>query len=168
MSQKYPDKLYQSIDAGTFQQKTIFDGVKGKTETMGQAVELNEEQLENLKGNAIDAILDYSKYGYTTELSSLEKINGKDVYKVTLTSASGKKSYNYYSVESGLLVRSVNELSTPQGNVTQTTDMDDYREVNGLKYPFKILQSFGPQSIDLTVESVEVNTGLADDLFEVK
>ena len=168
MSQKYPDKLYQSIDAGTFQQKTIFDGTKGKTETMGQAVQLNEDQLENLKGNAIDAMLDYSKYGYTTELSSLETINGKDVYKVTLTSASGKKSYNYYSVETGLMIRSVNELSTPQGNVTQTTDMDDYKEVDGIKYPFKISQSFGPQSIDLTVQSVEINTGLPDDLFEVK
>jgi len=168
MSQKYPAKLYQSIDAGVFQQKTIFNGEKGKTESMGQVIELNTDQVEELKSNAMDAILDYSKYGYTTELTSLETINGKDAYKVTLTSASGKKSTQYYSVETGFLVRSISQVSTPQGSVMQTTDMDDYREVQGLKYPFKISQSFGPQSIDLTVSSIEVNIGLDDALFEVK
>ncbi len=168
ISQKYPNKLNQSIDAGAFQQKTIFDGEKGKTEAMGQTTELNEDQVEEMKSNAIDAALDYAKYGFTSELTSLETINGKDAYKVTLTSKVGKKSFQYYSVETGLLIRSISDVSTPQGKVTQTMDMADYREVQGVKYPFKLSQSFGPQTIELTVTSIEVNTGLADELFIAK
>ncbi|MEG8948033.1 insulinase family protein [Rosettibacter firmus] len=168
ISQKYPDKLLQVIDAGVFQQKTVFDGEKGKVEVMGQVQDLNNEQIENLKGQAIDAVLDYSKYGIKPELVAIETINGKDAYKVTLTSSSGNKTIQYYDVESGYLIRIVSNVTTPQGTFTQTMDMSDYREVNGIKYPFKYIQSFGPQSIELTVLSVEMNTGLPDSLFEVK
>jgi len=168
MSQKYPNKLYQLVDAGVFQQKTVFDGVKGKGEAMGQVQMIEGDQLETLQSNAIDAILDYSKYGFKTELSGAETINGKETYRVTLISKSGKKSTHYYDAETGYLVRSVNQLSTPQGEFTQTMDMDDYREVDGLKYPYKLNQSFGPQAIELNVTSIEINTGLSDDLFKVE
>ncbi len=168
ISQKYPNKLMQLIDAGVFQQKTIFDGEKGKVEVMGQSQELNSEQVESLKEQALDAPLDYAKYGLKPELAGIESINGKDAYKVVLTSSSGKKTTQYYDVESGLLIRTISNVTTPQGSFMQTMDLSDYKEVQGLKYPFKFVQSFGPQSIELNVSSVEVNTNLPDSLFEVK
>jgi len=168
ISQKYPNKLMQVIDAGVFQQKTIFDGEKGRIEVMGQSQDLNDEQVESLKEQAIDAPLDYSKYGLKPELVGIESINGKDAYKVILTSSSGKKTTQYYDVESGLLVRTISNVTTPQGSFAQTMDLSDYRDVQGLKYPFKYVQSFGPQSIELNVSSIEVNTNLPDSLFEVK
>lgn len=168
ISQKYPNKLMQLIDAGVFQQKTIFDGEKGKVEVMGQVQELSGEQLESLKEQAIDAPLDYLKYGLKPELVGIESVNGKDAYKIVLTSSSGKKTTQYYDVETGLLVRTVSNVTTPQGSFAQTMDVSDYREVQGLKYPFKYVQSFGPQSIELNVSSIEINTNLPDSLFEVK
>ncbi|MCX7798688.1 MAG: insulinase family protein [Melioribacter sp.] len=168
LSQKYPNKLMQFIDAGIFQQKTIFNGEKGIVESMGQTQEITGEQLSALKSQAIDAILDYSKYGIKPELIGIENINGKDAYKVILTSTEGHKATNYYDVETGLLIRTVSNVTTPQGSFSQTMDMSDYREVQGIKYPFKYIQSFGPQSIELTVTSIEVNTGLPDSLFELK
>jgi zinc protease len=167
--QKYPNKLFQTIDiGGMYKMKTTFDGEKGKADQMEQVQDLAGDQLEEMKGSGMDAMLDYSKYGFKTELSSMENINGKEAYKITLTSATGKKSTQYYSVETGFLIRSVSQISSPQGTVTQTTDMDDYRDVQGMKYPFKLSQNFGPQTIDLTVSSIETNTGLSDALFEVK
>lgn len=167
--QKYPNKLFQTIDiGGMYKMKTTFDGEKGKADQMGQVQDLAGDQLDEMKGSGMDAMLDYSKYGYKTELSSMENINGKEAYKVTLTSAMGKKSMQYYSVETGFLIRSVSQISSPQGTVTQTTDMDDYRDVQGMKYPFKLSQNFGPQTIDLSVSSIEINTGLNDVLFEIK
>ncbi len=170
ISQKYPNKIYQNVDVGPgmFKMKTIFDGEKGKMEQMGQVQEITGDALDELKGNAMDAMLDYSKYGYKPELAAIENINGKDAYKVVLTSASGKKSTQYYSVETGFMIRTISQISTPQGDATQTTDMDDYQDVQGMKYPFKITQSFGPQAIDLNVTSIEINTNLSDALFEVK
>ncbi|MGK9476806.1 insulinase family protein [Melioribacter sp. OK-6-Me] len=166
--QKYPNKLYQEVDAGVFKQKTVFDGNKGYVEVMGQKQDLQGDQLESLKNEALDAVLDYSKYGITPELTGMENINGKDAYRVVLTSAGGKKTTQYFDPETWLLIRSITSISTPQGSFTQTTDMSDYKEVNGVKYPFKYIQSFGPQSIELNVSTIEINTGLPDSLFEVK
>jgi predicted Zn-dependent peptidase len=166
--QKYPNKLYQEVDAGVFKQKTVFDGEKGYVEAMGQKQELQGDQLESLKNEALDAMLDYSKYGITPELTGMENINGKDAYRIVLTSAGGKKTTQYYDPDTWLLIRSVSSISTPQGSFTQTMDMSDYKEVNGVKYPFKYVQSFGPQSIELNVSAIEINTGLPDSLFEVK
>lgn len=166
--QKYPNKLHQEVDAGVFKQKTVFDGEKGYVEAMGQKQELQGDQLESLKNEALDAVLDYSKYGITPELTGMENINGKDAYRVVLTSAGGKKTTQYYDPDTWLLIRSVSTISTPQGSFTQTMDMSDYKEVDGVKYPFKYIQSFGPQSIELNVNTIEINTGLPDSLFEVK
>ena len=44
----------------------------------------------------------------------------------------------------------------------------DYRDVKGKLYPFKTHQSFGPQSFDLEIKSVEINTKISPDTFNVE
>lgn len=168
MYQKEPGKLYQLLDAGVFQQKTVFDGSKGYTEGMGQRTDFAGEQLEDMKENSLHNMLNYDERGVKYELTGMENINGKDAYKITFTASSGKKSIAYYAVDSGFLLRTSSSVATPQGTINQTTDMDDYRDVQGVKYPFKLTQNMGPQSIEFIVTSYEVNTGLQDSLFEVK
>ena len=46
--------------------------------------------------------------------------------------------------------------------------MGDYREFNGVKFPFEITQSAGPQSFKFKGISVEVNKGISDDAFKVE
>lgn len=168
INQKEPNKLYQLLDAGVFQQKTVFDGEKGYTEGMGQRNDFAGEQLEDMKDNSLHSMLTYDERGVKYELTGMETINGKDAYKISFTQPNGKKSTAYYSVETGYLLRTASSVSTEQGTFNQVVDMDDYREVKGVKYPFKMTQSFGPQTIELIVSSIEVNTGLPDSLFEVK
>ena len=168
MKQKEPNKLYQVLDAGVFQQKTVFDGMKGYSEGMGQRNDFSDEQIEDFKDNSLHSMLTYDERGVKYELTGMENINGKDAYKITFTTPNGKKSFAYYSVDSGLLIRTASSVSTAQGTFNQTTDMDDYREVQGVKYPFKLNQNMGPQSIELTVTSYEINTGILDSVFEVK
>jgi predicted Zn-dependent peptidase len=166
---KEPDKLYTFIDAGAFQQKTIFDGVKGKISAMGQDRDMSGDMIESVKLQAnMHAALDYSKAGIKTELTAVETINNNDAYRVTLTLPSGNKITQYYDIKSGLMVRQVSAISTPQGTFDQTMDFDDYRELNGLKYAYKLTQSTGPQTIELNTTSIEVNTNPSDSLFEVK
>lgn len=169
MSKKLPNKFYQLVDFGVGQQKLIFDGTKGKSIAMGQEKELTGEQLESIKTQAeMNPVLDYAKYGIKPELVGMETINNKDAYKVVLTTPTGKKSTQYFDADSGLLVRSVTTADTPQGSFTSTIDFSDYKDVNGLKFPYKWVQSTPMGSIELTTASVEINTGLSDELFEVK
>jgi len=166
---KEPNKLYSFVDAGVFQQKTVFDGVKGKVTAMGQDKEITGDMLETTKLQAnLHAYLDYAKAGIKTELTALETINNNDAYKIILTLPSGIKMTQYYDVKSGLMVRQMSVLSTPQGSFNQTMDFDDYRDLNGLKYPYKLTQITGQGTIELKTTSIEVNTNPSDSLFEVK
>ncbi len=167
--QKEPNKLYQVLDAGVFKQETIFNGEKGKITGMGQMTEMSPEQVEKMKAeSSLHWFLDLDKMGVKKDLAGMETINGKNAYKITFTMPDGGKIVRDFDAESGYLLREVNTMDTPQGSFTQTLDFGDYRDVQGVKYPFKLTQNVGPNTIDLTVNSIEINTGLKDDLFEVK
>ena len=163
-SQKAPNKMHQLVDFGVGQQIMVFDGEKGKISAMGQEQTMPAEQIEQMKLGSLYAMLEYAERGVKTELAGMETINNKDAYRVTLTYPSGKKGTNYYDVTTGLLIRQIAE----QGGGVQTVDFDDYREVQGVKYAYKMSVGTPNGTIDLITSSVEVNTGLADSLFEVK
>jgi zinc protease len=169
MSQKVPNKLFQELDISVGKQTTVFDGEKGKIEGMGQVQVLEGEKLEELKHQAsMHSFLYYSENKVQLELAGIENLNGKDAYKVVTTIVKGKKTTHYYDKESALKIREVSNLTTPQGSFTQIIDMDDYREVEGIKYPFKLTQTMGAESLGLEVVSIKINTGLDDSIFEVK
>jgi outer membrane lipoprotein-sorting protein len=58
-------------------------------------------------------------------------------------------------------------MQTQMGLIEQVITFNSYTDVDGIKYPFKLTQSFGPQSVEMTVSSVKVNKGLTDDLFVI-
>ncbi|MCF7859596.1 MAG: insulinase family protein [Candidatus Cloacimonetes bacterium] len=168
ISQKVPNMYYFNLDAGVMKQEQKFDGERAVVTGMGGS-ELEGEQLEAMKIESImHSYLDYSKYGITPELVSMEAIDGKDAYKVVLNLPTGKTKTEYYDAETGYKVREVSVAESPQGTFTSTVDYSDYKEVEGVMYPHKISQQMGPQNIEMEVISVEVNTGLSDELFKVK
>ncbi len=166
--QKAPNKLYQELDFSVGSQKTVFDGEKGKIEGMGQLQELSGEKLEELKLQAkLHPFLHYKEQGYKLELKGIEEIDGKECYKLVITSPIGKKQTDYYEKETGLKVREISSVSTPQGSFTQTINLENYKEKDGIKYPSKIVQDMGVQKIALDVTDVEFNTRLGDSIFKV-
>ncbi|GBD90621.1 hypothetical protein BMS3Abin04_01338 [bacterium BMS3Abin04] len=112
--------------------------------------------------------LEYKKYNITATLSGMEKVNGKDAIKVTFKAPTGKTWIEYFDKDSGLKVKQQSTISLPQGSFTQVIEYKDYKDVNGVKYPFKLIQSMGPQKIEMDVESIKVNTGINDNLFKIK
>jgi len=127
------------------------------------------EELEKMKLEAQPhAELRYAELGYKLKLIGIDKINNKDAYKVEITDPKGEIEFTWYDVESGLAVKKEATQDTPQGQVTSTTLMSDYREVNGVKFPYKIYQEVGPQIMDLTVTLIEINGKIDPKEFEVK
>ncbi len=163
-SQKAPNRFYQLVDFGVGRQTTVFDGEKGKSSAMGQELNMTPDQIEQMKFGTLYSMLEYAKNNIKTELAGMETINNKDAYRVTFTYPSGKKATNYYDVNSGLIVRTIAEGA----GATQTIDFDDYRDVQGIKYAFKMSVGTPNGTIDLITSSVEVNTNPNDTLFEVK
>lgn len=166
--QKAPDKFVQKLESNIFNQTTIYNGSKGKRIQMGQEFSLEGKDLEDVKLQAVlNPYLDYGKLGIKTELKGIETIDGKDNYKVLLTLPDGETWTHYFDTKTGLLTRFTTTVNSPQGSFTQAINYSDYREVDGIKYPFKVFQQTGPRSIELSVDSIEVNKGIDDKEFKV-
>jgi zinc protease len=166
---KAPNMYLQTLDAGTMKQKTVYDGTVGKVAAMGKEQILEGDFLENMKMEAtLNLFLDYSGAGIIAKLAGTEKVEGEDVYVVSLTLPNKDVWTHYFSKASGLLVKESKSLKLPQGVMTQNSSYSEYKEVDGIKFPFKISQSVGPQSMELLVTSLKTNTGLEDSFFSTK
>ncbi|MCW8804708.1 MAG: hypothetical protein OQK57_09935 [Ignavibacteriaceae bacterium] len=168
IKQKYPDKLFQELQAGEVKQLLYYKSGRGMILIGNEKTEIENKELERLKVDAImQFLLDPESYGIKTEVLPNEMVDSVDCYKIKLVLPSGIRWFQYYSVETDLKVKESKEIQTKQGLFEQETYFSGYREVSGLKFPFTIKQYFGLQEIDLTVTSIEINTGLVDSIFEM-
>ena len=93
------------------------------------------------------------------ELISINSIDFKDAYKVKITEGE-KVSYRYYSIDSGLLLSE--EQQDDSNNIT-SENYGDYRDVNGIKFPFNI--NTPSQKIELNITEILINEELKDSDF---
>lgn len=164
--QKSPNKFLQELNFAGQEMKTLFDGEKGYSIMGPNSQELQPEQLDLLKAESnLDFFINLKQYNVKTKIAGLEKINDKDAYKIEFTFPSGATTIMYFDKETGFKVRDMRSLNTPQGTMNITTDYDNYQEVKGVKYPFKLKQDLGIARFDMSVSDLNVNTGLSDDLF---
>ncbi len=168
IKQKAPNKMREEIKAGGMDQTVIFDGEKGVMNAADQNVNVTGKELEQLKiESSMGLFLDPDSYGIKLSYEGTEKVNDKDAYKIKMTLPSGIRWISFYDVESGLKIKELKETQTQMGLIEQTVSYENYTDVDGVKYPFKLTQSYGPQSLEMTVSSVKVNKGLSDDNFVI-
>lgn len=168
---KAPNKSKESVDVamGTQKmtvQKQVFDGTKGYEEQQGKKADMAGDDLEALKEDAdLYADLHPQQYGIKRTLLGMEDVNGANAYVVEAINGRNKKSTEYYDAATGFLIRKVME----DGDKSQTSEYSDYREVpgaGGFKVPYKVSQTTpGAPVISATVQSVDVNKGIADSEF---
>lgn len=170
MTAENPNKYLLEMKMGEMVvQKQVYDGVKGKESGMQGARDLDGDDLASLALEAqIFPELNYQKENFILELKGMDNVNGEEVYVMDITNPLGDKMTNYYSTASGLLIQSETMEETPQGAFIATKTLSDYKEVKGVKFPYSIKQSFGPQTFDMKMESLEVNAKLAKGTFSVE
>lgn len=169
IKQKYPDKLFQELKAGEVTQLLYYSDGKGIIVIGNEKTDIEKKELERLMMDAtLQLLLSPDSFGVKSDFIGEECIDSIDCYAIKLILPSGIRWFQYYDVETGLKVKETKEIQTKQGLFEQETFFSDYREVSGLKFPFTIKQYFGIQEIDLTVTSIEINTGFDDSVFEMK
>ena len=168
IKQKSPAKFYQEITAGEVIQKMYFDGIRGMMVLGENKTEIEGKELERLKvESTMKLLLDPESYGLKLELLQNESVDSIDCYKIKLTLPSGLRTFQYYDFNTGLKIKELKEIQTPQGLFEQEIYYSDYRVVQGLKFPFRIRQLFGIQELDLEVISLEINTGIDESVFQL-
>ena len=166
--QKAPSSLYQEIIAGNVKQKIYFDGISGTMVLGPNTIEIKGDELERLKIEAsTDLLLFPYKYGISISYSGKELIDSVECQRIEFSNSSGTKWYQYFETISGLKRMQTKKIETTHGSFDQETFYSDYTDVKGIKYPFTIVQTFGMQIIELTVDSIKINTGLKNSLFKL-
>ena len=89
-------------------------------------------------------------------------IDGTKAYELKVSES---KSF-FYAVDSFLKIK-ISETQEVQGNsITQETMLGDYKAVEGVLFPHKNTQSFGPQKIDFMTQSIELNLSFSAEDFQ--
>jgi zinc protease len=168
--QKAPDKVLITVSmGGNVMQKQVFDGERGMATAMGQSTELTGKQLDEMRLQAkMFPELNYANGEYQLELLEVEDLGGQPAYKLLVTNPAGTSVTEFYDVASGLKVRTITTQETQMGPMTVSASYDDYRDVDGVKIPFALKQQTGPQTMDMKVVTVELNSGVSDDVFKVE
>lgn len=153
---------------GTSVQKQIFDGVKGFASGVQGNKEITGYDLGKLKEEAVlFRELDYNKKGNTLTLLGIENMLGVEGYKIEVLNPKGEVSYEYYALDTGLLYYTSSVIKGPDGKPFPTTsELSNYKNVNGILFPFARIEQAGEQIVDLTVKSILLNTGLTKGDFK--
>ncbi|QCR23884.1 insulinase family protein [Pontibacter sp. SGAir0037] len=169
--QKAHDKFKQEQSMNnTPMMRITINGDKGKVEVPMQGVnkELTKEEVipQKLEADVFPFVL-YSQMNLQPKLTGMEKVDGQDAYVVEVAITTEQKMLHYFDKASGLRLKTVTSMPTPQGVMTQTKSYKNYKEVNGVKFPHTIEATVGPQAVKFEVQNIEVNKGLKDDNFKL-
>jgi len=100
---------------------------------------------QELAGAKIDAMLLYpaqvKSIAPRWRVGTATTIDDRDVDVVQGNTADGIMVSLFFDQKTGLLTRSVRYTDSPVGKLPVQTDYSDYRDVNGVKMPFKLLQT---------------------------
>lgn len=154
--------IQNSKIAGQVLSQVRVAGGKVTVSAQGQSQELPAEAAEVYLG-LLDIFpeLYYFEKNYSLELDGISQVNGEDAYKLKVTAPSGMTSVEYFSVASGLKLKSESDMA---GEITNGKFVDFG---GGILFPDSstIVNQMVPFPIKAVVKSIEINSGLtAEDL----
>ncbi|WP_337044199.1 hypothetical protein [Emticicia sp. 17c] len=171
IQKKSPGKFLQAVSvAGMGEvQKQVCDGTKVRISGMQGSEDITDP--EKVKAVASQSMVvpeaEYIPMGAKLTYIGKEKVNATDAHKIEVTIGTVKMT-EFYDAATGLKLRQVITAETPMGSQTITSDYSNYKDVNGVKMPYKLNQDLGMMQLELVVNKIEANTNLADALFEIK
>jgi len=92
----------------------------------------------------------------------MEAIDGKNAYAISFND----DTTVYYDVATGLKVQSVKIVSQGAQTISVPTGYSNYKEEKGVKFPYTVTQSFGPQTIEFEVSTIQINEGVSEGDFK--
>ena len=148
----------------------VFDGRTGWIKSpRGLLGEYQVTGVE-LDGQRLDAELSFpgqiKRSMMAWRVGNPDSINDRDVYVVQGRGPRGLLASLYFDKQSGLLVREVRYGPTPVGRVPTQSDFSDYRDVNGIKFPFQYTYSWLDGKDSFKLNDVKINVPIDEAKFE--
>lgn len=156
-----PNSEVMTLEAqGMVVQKTYFDGKTGYNSNMqtGKKDLTAEEVAAKNKSIGLIPEINYKTSGMQYELLGIENQNGTDMYVVKLNDGDNE-IYDYYHTQTYSKIKRLTIASDPEEGGDAVITYSDYKAVNGVLFPHKIVLSFGEVAFSGTVKGITVNKG---------
>ncbi|MCU0350965.1 MAG: insulinase family protein, partial [Flavobacterium sp.] len=150
-------KIFNEISAmGMSFMKTVVNEKSGYAIIQGQKQDITGETLKDMQSSAnpvkeLDLLTDKN-----ITLKGIETIKDTDAYAIE----SGNTTY-YFDVKSGYKIAESSEAEQMGQKMKQITYFEDYKEVKGLKFPYKTTMNMG-MDIEFITSEVKINEGVTD------
>ena len=156
-----PKKMGVEMKAmGMTMMKQVVNEKEAYAVQQGQRKDYKDQELKDMQAEATT----FKELALLTDkdvtLTGIENINGTDAYAIK----NGKSTY-FYDVKTGFKVAEAKELEQGGQKMTQTTYYQDYKDVKGLKFPYKTIMNVGIE-IELITSEVKINEGVTDTDFK--
>jgi outer membrane lipoprotein-sorting protein len=152
-----------AMGAGKMTIDQRFDGTNAyASNSMQGDTPVTSSQVDTWRNTIFPSpFLDYKERGTKIELTGKEKIGDKDVYALLITPAKGATSRLWMDATTYQPVKAAMTIETAEaGSVEQTMVLSDFREVDGITMPFKIVGSSAIQTFTIVVTKVEHNVSV--------
>lgn len=166
-----PDKVLVEVDfGGLTSEKTGVSGDIGWAQSSMTGDRLiSDKELEQLRiQGGMQQYTEPSEVYKSMELTGQEEVNGENCYVLKLTFKSGDVAYEYYSVKSGLKLKSKQTVDSPMGALEIESYFSDYQEIDGMKHAMKSTQAL-PNNMEMEakITKIEINPTFSADKFEL-
>ena len=137
LTQAAPDKFYLLVTTPQGTVERGFNGQVGWEKTARGIREVSGAELVNFKAtNGLFTLLKLKEQYSKPPRVRKDKLNDHDVYIVDGTTNENRRMRLYFDASSGLLLRRTTTMPTMVGIIPDQVDLEDYREADGLKFPF--------------------------------
>lgn len=157
-----------SFGAGPLVIDQRFDGTSGyMLDSLQGNRDITGNQLDNMKSNSFPhPFLTYKATGIAVKLAGKAKVGDRDAYELIFEPSVGSMIRQFIDAENYLPVKTVIKTNLPQvGDIEQTALASDFREVDGVKVPFKVQVTSPATGFTMTFTKVVNNMAVDEKSF---
>lgn len=166
---KAPNSGRYTIDIADFGKvEQSFNGAAGWADNPQTGLrDMTEEEIEYVRiSSDFHAPLNMRQTYAGLTVKGKEALSGGQAYVLEGKQRDGRVRVMYFDAATGLLVRYVVERGTPEGPLKVDNYLEDYREVDGIKFPHTQRQINPAFTSIIRLTEVKHNVPIADTVFE--
>ena len=131
----------------------------------GNRVLEGKELLQTKRMAMFDKAAAFDKLYTSLKTRGVDKIGDRRTYVVVASSEGMPDEIYYFDAETGLLLRSDTIVVSPEGDQPTTTYLEDHRDVEGTKIPFKSRVKANAFEVTSTITEMKYNVPIDDAKF---
>ena len=168
MQMMIPGKIRVKLEVpNVFTEENGSDGKTAwsKNTMMGPRVLSDNEKEQLLEEASFEKIYNPEKFYKAMEVVGMDELDGEKCYKLKVTKQSGLESTEFYSMKTGMHVRTEGKVPTQMGEVEMGANFSEIKEAGGIMMPHKIVREISGMNVVVEYDKIEVNPTIDPSVF---